>query len=158
MGKSIFKFVVSSFKGACGYSVLYTWTDRKGTKKTDRHTRIFVGQLRIRMVILCRGTSLFPTCCCVGRGLSWFLFAVGSWRRCWGGGEGDGDRKAVWPCRVRCAWPGVFWAARGWSGSRAGAWKWRSAGVRLRAETPAVSMVNVACQTDSPGSTNYDLV
>jgi hypothetical protein len=85
---------------------------------------------------------------CLGRGLSWFWFAVGSWRICWGGG-GDGDQQAVWSCRDRCAWPGLFWAARGWSRAPAGAWKWRSAGVHLRAETLAVSMVNVACQTDS---------
>ena len=43
------------------------YVDQNGPKrdeKTDRHTRIFVGQRR--MVILCRPELvLFPTCCCV---------------------------------------------------------------------------------------------
>ena len=91
------------------------------------------------------GTWLFLVNSRKGRSLSWFWFAVGSWRRCRGGG--DGDQKVVCPCRGRCARPGLFWAARGWS--RAGAREWRSAGVHSRAETLAVPMANVACQTGS---------
>ena len=75
MGRSIFNFFDrTSYQRSrlkkfvtirnCTCVLTKTQTDRKGTKKTDRHTQIFVGQRR--MAILCRPELvLFPACCCV---------------------------------------------------------------------------------------------
>ena len=60
---------IRNFTSRISVSEPYTCTDQnpdgpKRDEKTDRHTRIFVGQRR--MVILCRPELvLFPTCCCI---------------------------------------------------------------------------------------------
>ena len=60
---------IRNFTSRISVAELYTCTDQnpdgpKRDKKTDRHTRIFVGQRR--MAILCRPELvLFPACCCV---------------------------------------------------------------------------------------------
>ena len=76
-------------------------------------------------------------------------------------GGGRWGPKSSWAFAGPLRLARAFWAARGGPGLGPGSGGvLHAAGVNLRAETPAVSnsMVNVACQTGSPGFMNDDLV
>ena len=80
----------------------------------------------------------------MGRTRSWFWFTVGGWRRCWGGGRETKTQFGLEEVAARSG-QGVV---PGWDLDV------EECMVHLRAATPAVSnlsMVNVACQTDSLG-------